>query len=189
MSSQSEGLSCQASSNDDALLMERFLAGDDAAFVDLFDRHNRRLFVYCLKLVANREHAQDLTQELWLRVLKLRLAPQKILNPAAFFVRIARNLCLNHLSAQRHHLPLTALPESGHPMDEDDSSEMEEVILTSLNALPFEYREVLVLNVYCGYRFEEIATLLDKSPEAIWKRASRARKQLRTMVLKQRERE
>ncbi|MEO5931644.1 MAG: RNA polymerase sigma factor [Candidatus Kapaibacterium sp.] len=169
----------------DMLLLERFQNGEDAAFVELFDRHHQRLFIYCLKMVGEREQAEDLTQELWERVLRLRASPQKILNPVGFFLKIARNLSINHLKARRHHVPLTSLPEGLHPAErEGGRSELEERILTSLELLSFEHREVLILNIYCGYRMEEIAVMLGKSPEAIWKRASRARTQLRRMVTK-----
>jgi DNA-directed RNA polymerase specialized sigma24 family protein len=59
---------------------------------------------------------------------------------------------------------------------------MEELAVAALQELPFNHREVLVLNIYCGYSFEEIATMLGKSPEAIWTRASRARSQLRKLI-------
>jgi DNA-directed RNA polymerase specialized sigma24 family protein len=62
---------------------------------------------------------------------------------------------------------------------------MEELALTALDALPFETREILVLNLYAGYRFDEIAAMLGKSPDAIWARASRGRAQLRTIIAEQ----
>jgi RNA polymerase sigma-70 factor (ECF subfamily) len=167
----------------DASLLERFQAGDNAAFADLFDRHNNRLFVYCLKMVGSREQARDLTQELWERVIRLRASGQRIINPLGFFLTIARNLSLNHLKARRDHASLASLPESAHPVEAlHQRSELEELILAALDLLPFDQREVLVLNIYCGYTMEEIAAMLGKSPDAIWKRASRARQRLRRMV-------
>ena len=65
----------------------------------------------------------------------------------------------------------------------EERSDLEEKLVAALDSLPFETREILVLNAYCGYRFDEIATMLDKSPDAVWARASRARAQLRRMVL------
>jgi RNA polymerase sigma-70 factor (ECF subfamily) len=173
-----------SSAGDDASLLERFQQGDNAALIELFDRHNRRLFVYCLKLVGSADQAKDMTQEFWERILRLRERPRTVDNPLGFFLTIARNLCLNHLKSRRHHSSLEDLSDALHPAErEQEGSELEEKILQSLDALPFEQREVLILNIYCGYRFEEIAAMTGKSPEAIWKRASRARKQLRQMVV------
>lgn len=176
-------ISTSATISDDALCMRRFLAGDDAAFAELFDRHHHRLHVYCLKFTGDAEQAEDLTQELWERVIRLRLSPQEIHTPLAFFFRIARNLCINHLKARRHTSSLDELPESEHPAErESERSEMEDIVQAALAKLPFEYREVLLLNTYCGYRFEEIATMLGKSADSIWMRASRARAKLRKIV-------
>jgi RNA polymerase sigma-70 factor (ECF subfamily) len=168
--------------NGDSILLERFQQGDNAALVELFDRHNRRLFIYCLKFVGDADQANDLTQEFWEKILRLRTKPCEVRNPLAFFLTVARNLCLNHLKARRNHASLEAIPEVAHPIDGREENELEEKILRSLDRLSFEHREVLILNIYCGYRMEEIAQMLGKSPEAIWKRASRARKQLRQMV-------
>lgn len=176
-----------ASTSDDAVIMAHFLAGDDAAFAELFDRHNHRLYVYCLKLVGDTAQAEDLTQEMWERVIRMRRSPQEVHTPIAFFLRILRNLCINHVKRTRRTVSLATLPESALPMEERrERSEMEDMVDQALAYLPFEYREVLVLNAYCGYRFDEIATMMGKSPEAIWMRASRARARLREKVMNMR---
>lgn len=173
-----------AGHGDDAAVMNRFLAGDDAAFVELFDRHNHRLYVYCLKLVGEPAQAEDLTQEMWERVIRMRLKPQEVRTPIAFLLRIARNLCLNHLKRRRQNVSLSALPESAYLPDRgDERSELEEVVHQALAELPFDYREVLVLNAYCGYRYDEIAEMIGKSSTAVWMRASRARARLRATVM------
>ncbi len=169
---------------DDASLFSRFMKGDDEAFLHLFRRHNERLHLYCLKIVGDRDQAEDLTQEMWERVIELRRSPSEVRNPVGLLLRIARNLCIDHLRKARRLLSLTELEETDLPTYSiREPSEMEEIALASLEKLPFEYREVLVLNLYCGYRFDEIASMLDKSSEAVWATASRARRKLRTMVL------
>ncbi len=170
--------------NPDAELFERFLAGDDRAFVDLFDRHNHRLFLYCMKLVNESDVAEDLTQELWERVIKLRLKPQKVLNPGGFLLTIARNLCLNHIRSQRRLSSIDDVHEGALPSASmREMSQMEELVIMALNELPMEMREVLILNTYSGYRFDEIAEMMGKSVDAVRMRASRARAQLRTILL------
>lgn len=169
----------------DTLLLSRHLEGDDSAFVELFNRHNNRLFAYCLKMVGRSEVAEDLTQELWEKVIRLRQQPKSIENPVGFFLTMARNLSLNHLKASARTSRFDDLPESAHPTDDlRERSEMEEIVVAALATLPMDYREVLILNMYSGYGFDEIAVMLGKSPEAIWKRASRAREKLRAEVVK-----
>lgn len=169
----------------DALLFERHLAGDDAALVALFDAHNHRLYAYCLKLVGRPALAEDITQELWEKVVRMRLDPSTIRNPGGFLVRIARNLSLNAIRDGRRLASLDDVGDAAHPVTSPrEQTEMEEIVELALAKLPFEYREVLILNAYSGYNHEEIAAMLGKSPQAIWKRASRAREKLRALVVK-----
>ena len=166
-------------------LAERFLDGDNRAFDAIYAEHNRRLFAYCLKLVKDRATAEDLAQETWVRTIGLRSRDRgEIANLYGMIYRIARNLSLDHLKSYREanrveladgerQLPTSTIPEP---------TEQEELVLRALDRLPFEYREVIVLHTYSGYAYEEIAEMLGKSPEAIWTRASRARKKLRMLV-------
>jgi RNA polymerase sigma-70 factor (ECF subfamily) len=170
--------------SDDTMLLDRYFAGENGALVELYDRHNHRLYLYCLKLLGSPEQAQDLTQELWEKVARLRARPQHVLNPAGFLLTIARNLCFNQLKARKRFSSLDAMNDTVHPTYEmRELTEMEDLVVSALDKLPDDYREVLILNLYSGYRLDEIATMLGKSPDAIRKRASRARLQLRTMVM------
>ncbi len=162
----------------------KFLSGDDNAAMYFFRAYNRKLFLYCTKLVNNTHAAEDITQEVWERIIKLRNNTQpEIANPGGFMFTIARNLCLNHIKLKKHTIPLDAISEMDIPHEyQPGSTEMEELVHSSLDILKFEDKELLVLNMYCGYRFDEIATMMGMSPNAIWTRASRARAQLRDRV-------
>jgi RNA polymerase sigma-70 factor, ECF subfamily len=168
----------------DAAHFTRFLAGDDAAFMQLFDRHTHRLFLYCLKFLGDREAAEDVVQDLWERVIKLRTAPREAPdNVLAFLYRIARNLCLNRRRDQKGQTSLEGLTEHEHPRaDARELSQHEELVIAALPRLPIAHREVLILNAYAGYRFDEIAEMLGEPVGAIRTRAWRARAQLGRIV-------
>jgi RNA polymerase sigma-70 factor (ECF subfamily) len=169
--------------HEDRACFQRFIEGDDAAFLMLFKKYNQRLYVYALKIVEDADQASDIVQEMWERIVMMRTAPQEVGNPGGLFLRVTRNLCIDHLRARRPLLPLEDIEESAQfTYTTHEPSELEELALESLNKLSFEYREVLVLNLYCGYRFDEIAAMTGKTPDAVWARASRARAQLRKMV-------
>ncbi len=168
---------------EDVLLFARFLDGDDAAMMDLYDRHSNRIYLYCLKILGNEQHAEDVTQELWERIIKLRQNPQEVRNPKGLLLKIARNLCLNHIKAQRRHSDLNELTDSDHPASYPrELSHLEEIVVLSLPKLPFAQREVLILNAYSGYRFDEIAEMLGESVGAVRMRASRARGHLGKII-------
>jgi len=170
--------------NQEAQSFAKFLSGDDNAAMYFFRAYNRKLFLYCAKLVNNIHAAEDITQEVWERIIKLRNQSQpEIANPGGFMFTIARNLCLNHIKLKKHTIPLDAISELDIPHEyQPGSTEMEELVHSSLDTLKFEDKELLVLNMYCGYRFDEIAQMMGMSPNAIWTRASRARAQLRDRV-------
>ncbi len=177
-----EESSLQAAGRDIGLF-ERFLDGDDGAFVELYDRHNHRLFLYCLKIVGGEEQAEDVIQEMWERVIKLRKTRPEVINPMGLFLTIARNLCLNHVKARRNHASIDDITESDHPaVHMRELSHLEELVVLSLPKLPFAQREVLILNAYSGYRFDEIASMLGESVTAVRMRASRARAHLGRLI-------
>jgi len=161
-----------------------FLSGDDSAAMYFFRTYNRKIFLYCAKLVNNTHAAEDLTQEVWERIIKLRnQSHPEINNPGGFMFTIARNLCLNHIKLRKHTIPIDAISEIDIPHEyQPGSTDMEELVNSSLDTLKFEDKELLVLNMFCGYRFDEIADMMGMSPNAIWTRASRARAQLRDKV-------
>jgi RNA polymerase sigma-70 factor (ECF subfamily) len=179
--------------SEEAALLLDFIHGDDSAFVELFDRHNQRLYLYCLKILADEQQAEDLLQELWERVIRLRVKPpeQTILTPGAFFVTMARNLCFNLLKQQKRRgvlneeirLDLTETTGRG-ARPEVERRELSELMDRALAELSMESREVLVLQCYSGFAYEEIAEMLSMTVTAVRMRASRARTQLRTAIEK-----
>lgn len=173
--------------NNDLQLFKRFLAGDDAAFMELFDRHTHRLYMYCLKFVPDKKQAEDLVQDLWERLIKLRKdrreSAEELENPVGFLVRMARNLCLNHLRGQRNISSLDDMGEWEHPQAHSrEMSHEEELVVAALDHLPPSQREVLILNAYSGYRFDEIAEMLGEQVGAVRTRAWRARMQLGRII-------
>ena len=178
-------------STDDVKLFRQFLAGSDEAFKAFFERHNQRLFAYSLKMTRDRRIAEDLVQEAWIRAVNLRTKESApVQNPVGLMVRIVRNLCLDHSRSNKNLQSLDDTYEGeGLSYELRDRTAEQEIVLRCLERLSFDYRETLVLNLYSGYSYEEIAVMLDKSPDAIWARASRARKKLREMVTSELERE
>jgi RNA polymerase sigma-70 factor (ECF subfamily) len=158
-------------------------AADEAAFRSLYERYNKKLTIFAAKMIGDRDQATDLVQDVWVRVIDQRKKPEPIKHVAAYLFRIARNLALDTLRKDRGHVGIDDIAEDKHPsVATDEKSELEEIVLQSLDKLGPDDREILVMNAYLGYGFDEIAEMQSKSSEAIWTRASRARAKLRTIV-------
>lgn len=167
----------------DEELFNRFLDGDDTAFMTLYDCYHPQLLLYCQKILGNMQQAEDMMQELWEKVIRFRTAPQQVRKLRMFLITMARNQCLNAVKADRRFSSLDYQEESTHPaVTMREMSHLEELVVLSLPRLSFEQREVLVLNVYCNYRFDEIAEMLGDTVTAVRMRASRARANLGRVI-------
>lgn len=169
---------------EDSVLFAQFLDGDDDAFMELFNRHTPRLFLYCLKVVGSRQAAHDIMQDMWERIIRLRAEGRGGgHSPAGLLMRTVRNLCLNYKRDRKEHLSLDLVPEWRQPGAEDrELSELEESVVLALERLPEEQREVLILNAYSGYRFDEIADMLGEAEGTVRMRAWRARSRLGKII-------
>lgn len=166
-------------------LFERFFAGDNAALVELFDRHNNALYQYCLQILDDAELAEDVTQELWERLVRLRHGGRTYpaRNPIGLLITMARNLSIDMLRRRKRHADVDDLPETSHPQAHmPELSHLEELVIKAMQHLPDPQREVLVLHEYVGYKFEEIAEMLGEPVGAIRTRAWRARSHLGRII-------
>jgi RNA polymerase sigma-70 factor (ECF subfamily) len=164
-------------------LVSRLRRRDAAAFDEVHDAFNRRLFNFLARLSGSREVAEDLLEETWLRLVAKapRLQPDTRLAPWLFTV--ARNL---HVSYRRsraiedsHAAGLIGLWPAGQPVpspfESTAASEIERRLDLALQALPVSCREALLLVAIEGQTTSEAAAICGISPEAMRQRVSRAR--------------
>jgi RNA polymerase sigma-70 factor (ECF subfamily) len=168
----------------DRALFAAFLAGDDRALATLFDRHNERLFRYCVQRIGDPARAEDITQELWERLLRLRTNGRMTAeNPLGFLFRVVRNLCIDEQRRQRGHISIEFVGEEHHPtVAIPELSHLEEMVLLALPHLPADQREVIILHEYSGYSYDEVAAMLGESAGTVRTRAWRGRAHLGRVI-------
>jgi RNA polymerase sigma-70 factor (ECF subfamily) len=137
----------------------------------LITQYHHRLIRYLAHLSRNRELAEDLAQETWLRVLERGHQFNGKSEFATWLYTVARNLMLDHFR-RKSTVSLEGLVESGEhnslePVDDAPlawealaAHEQSEKITAALAGIPGEYREVVVLRFLEGLRLEEIATVI-----------------------------
>lgn len=167
----------------DAKLLADFLNGSDAAFDPLYAEYNQRLFAYVSRMIFDEDAAKDIAHQVWEKVIDLRANTERepIANVRGFLFTLARNLSLDHLRRRKKFADMDAANQITMGSGEHEMHDRE-LVIEALKQLPEETREILVLNYYSGYSFEEIAEMLGKKPNAIWTRASRARATLKTIL-------
>ena len=141
----------------------------------LFTQHRQGVHRYLSRVVGHADAAQDLTQEVFLRVSRAAVPETDPAGHRAWVFKIARNLALNHVrdSARRPEAPQTV--EAVQPATQELSVAVREAI----DALPEIDRDVFLLRESAGLSYDEIASACDLSVEAVRARLRRAREELR----------
>ena len=174
----------QRSDVGDEALMARFLSGDRGAFALLVRRHQRPLYNFALRHLASSSAAEEVVQETFMRVVQSASDFRQTSRFTAWLYTIARNLCIDALrkKAQRQHRSLDepASPNDGDPQGPSLadrtadraasversalSLEMRARLLSAVNELPDDQREVFLLREISDLPFKEIALIVD-APE------------------------
>ncbi len=170
---------------DDKALIEAFQAGDEFAFVSLYNRHKNAVFGFCLKMLLDRALAQDVMQETFLRVYENRERLMSATSFRSWLFTIARNQCLNQLRRTRRHVVFDEQEEDAlpvrlaeGPMAELEKSEQVELVTHFLGQLKPDYREVLILREYQNLSYDEIAAITRSTLSAVKSRLFKARRKL-----------
>lgn len=172
----------------DEELMARVRDGEVALLSELFERHNRRLYHYFLRATGGRAAAEDLVQEVFVRLLKYRHTYRDGAPFAPWLWTSARNAATDHYRGRPAELPqfedepepATAEPS---PLAELEGAEARRRLRSALDALAPEKREVLLLARFSDLKYQRIGELLGISEGAVKLRVHRAMKDLKSAFL------
>jgi RNA polymerase sigma-70 factor (ECF subfamily) len=150
-------------SSDEATLVRRCLRGEAEAIQLLVERFQVEVYGLCVRLLNHRHDAEDVTQEVFLRIFRSLRGwdPTRPLKP--WIMGIAVNRCRTWL-VQRARRPelVDYLQDTVAGRAPDDSAELLQEIQSALAELRLEYRTVFVLFHEQGQPYEEIAQALDR---------------------------
>ena len=156
-----------------------------ADFEALYERHSREVWALAYARWMNADTAMDITQEAYLRLWKQWEAGEKILNPRAWLLRVARNLAEDHAkSAFRRngtHPPQTmngVRAKDPLPLECLEREETFGQLRHVLETLSEADRQILTLRYALDYDTNEIAEVLEIQTTAVHMRLSRARQRL-----------
>ncbi|MCY3023802.1 MAG: RNA polymerase sigma factor [Planctomycetota bacterium] len=183
----------------DEQLMERLAQGSHAAFEALLARYETPVITFCYAFMRNREAAEDLAQETFMRVFRNSRRYQPVAKFTTWLYRIAANLCINELKKGKLRQsmsldePAGPNPEgskiidrlaSNHasPLSDAERREAQGLISIAIDHLPDEQRTTLILVEFHHMPYQEIAEILGVTVSAIKMRVKRARETLREML-------
>lgn len=165
----------------DETLMGRYVAGDSAAFNELFRRYERRAFAYFVKRTRSRERAQDLYQELFLRLHRARDVYDSGRPFAPWFFQIAHHLLIDdeRRAYRRQEVVLDDASRGAPRATESDPVANRDQLFQLLSGLSESEQEILIAAKVEGVGYAELAVEKGKSVAAIKKMVSRALQRIR----------
>ncbi|MEO8092386.1 MAG: sigma-70 family RNA polymerase sigma factor [bacterium] len=164
----------------DAELVRRARDGDDRAFEEIVRRYRAPLIRYSARHVG-RDHAEDVTQHaLSKAAMHLREDPRPI-HLRAWLYRVAHNAAINMRTRKDWDHEQLSPEIDGVPQPPEIAAQRGEVrqVVSDLDRLPERQRTALLLSVFEGLGYDEIAARLDTSPNSVRALLSRARAHLR----------
>jgi RNA polymerase sigma-70 factor (ECF subfamily) len=171
--------------------------GQEAAYRELIRRYERPVFSLIYRMVRDRETAEDLAQETFIKVLNAIASYRPEFKFSSWVFKIANNTAIDHL--RRRELDTLSLEGSPHastpdaieattlqvsdgsetPLDEVEARELGAEIEVAINQLRPEYRSCILLRHVEGRPYEEIAEMLDLPLGTVKTYIHRARHELR----------
>lgn len=176
---------------DDSSLVAQFLAGEKRAFEELMDRYSLRLLNFVHRTIGDRERAQDLVQETFIRVYRHLHRFDRSKKFSTWVYTIASNLAKNELrnrsrnplvlfqtvekNFQDEDRPLQFEDTTSRPDDMYRKRHLREIVEESVAKLPEHHRNVFILRELEGKSYEEIAEITDCNLGTVKSRLNRAR--------------
>ncbi|MDR1727194.1 MAG: sigma-70 family RNA polymerase sigma factor [Acidobacteriota bacterium] len=181
----------------DNILVEEFIAGDDAAFTQLVTRYKDPITNYLNMMVGNYDVATDLAQETFLRVYQNIGRYSNLYQFSTWIYRIATNLAIDEMRYRKRRGQVFyrniwgnrtkdageeqefVLRDTGRsPSDEVLRKESGQILGEAIRSLPPKYRTAFIMKEVQELQYDEIAKILKTSPGTIKSRLHRARELL-----------
>src|SRR5580698_1705025 len=182
----------------DAEIMLRAKAGDQSAFDFLVQKYRRPMVSFMYRMARNAAAAEDLAQEVFLRVYRSRASYEASAKFTTWLYRIATNLAVNHARDTRHERPEVQVSldepneESGTTLELPDGALTAEqamvrrermlAIRSKVEALPEQQKLAVIMHKYQQMDYKQIAEVLKKSESATKSLLFRAYETLRDQL-------
>lgn len=168
----------------DELIMEAVKRGELQQATLLFERYHKRIFNFLARMTMDRALAEDLTQNVFLRIIKYRTSYREGNKFQSWIYQVARNVFSDHYQAHKNRFSDFVDVEkiSDHMADLEEheaQDEKEKLLHQSMARLSEEQRELLVLTRFQQMKYEEVAAIMDTTVANIKVKVHRAILKLR----------
>lgn len=177
----------------DAVLIERCLRQDNAAWDEIMGRYRRRVFHIAYKFTGKHDQAEDLTQEIFLKLFRSLDKFNRDADFGTWLTSVARNYCIDHYRASKREREVMvedllafdqAVSSSGNPQRRLEESDRRSFLRAGLERLPDKLREAVVLRDLQGLSYQEMADRLGLPEGTVKSRINRGREELARLLLR-----
>jgi len=178
----------------DEELIARFQAGTEVAYIELVNRYKDRLLNFVYRFVGDRDEAEDIVQDTFLKVYKNRHAYREVAKFSTWIYTIAGNLARSELRKRRRHKTFSMSqigledkeydpPDTDAGPESQVSGQYEEAeIQRAIRQLPDQFRTIIILRDIQELSYEEISKILDIPMGTVKSRVNRARLKMQDLL-------
>jgi RNA polymerase sigma-70 factor (family 1) len=147
--------------------------GDEPAFAELFRRYDRRIYPFVLKMIKDSVMAEEITQEIFIKIWRHRETLTAIDQPESYILTIAARHTLDQIKKRLNEHKMLRRFAAGLKSGHNDPEELlllkdtEELIQRAVGQLPPQQRSVYLLSRNHGMSYEEIGRELNISPNTV----------------------
>jgi RNA polymerase sigma-70 factor (ECF subfamily) len=177
-------------------LIERCLSGDQAAWEDIVRLYRRKVFNIAYKFVGRHDEAEDLTQDVFLKLFKSLRTFDRRANFSTWLISVSRNLCIDHYRRVRrerelvnHDVTLGRPTDAGTPQAVLERRDRVAMLRAALEKLAPSLRAAIMLRDIQELSYQEIAERLGVPEGTVKSRINRGRTELARQLARLRERQ
>jgi RNA polymerase sigma-70 factor (ECF subfamily) len=173
-------------------IIERCLSGDQAAWGVIVDRHRRKVFNLAYKFVGRHDEAEDLTQDIFVKIFKALHTFDRRANFQTWLISISRNLCIDHYRSVRKERAtmardvdaseLTPVSRERGPYAALEHADLKDIIRRAMAELPEALRVAVTLRDLQEFSYQEIADRLHLPEGTVKSRINRGRIELARQI-------
>jgi len=163
---------------------------DRERYAEIVERYQTKLFVYIYRLVGNKEEAEDLLQDVFVKAYKNLNSYDTDRKFSSWIYRIAHNESVNYIKRKslKRFISFETITTTKDKLDSSSieegadkawlRKEISQEVSDAINKLPFKYKQVLTLRYYSDQSYEEIGEILGRPVNTVGTLINRAKKKL-----------
>ena len=163
-------------------LIQHYLAGNNDSLEELLERHLQKIFGACFRVCLNEDDANDVTQNVLIKIIKNLSKFKKESSFSTWYFRIAYNESVNFLKKQKWHVDVDEiadfLPWENNTVEEIDEKLLSQEVTKEIHNLPLIERNIILYYYYEGLKLREIAQIMDMNENTLKTRLTKAKRLL-----------